>query len=475
VSGESLTLIPAIPRDPGKFPRRRFLTVVVLVLAGLLGLALIFWRPVSRPPYTNLILITVDTLRADHLGVYGYPRKTSPNLDEFAKEAWLFRRAYAHAPATTPSLSALMTSHYPHETKVPTNHYRLPEKAVTLAEILGADGYRTGAIVGNLALKRDAGFDQGFEDYDDRLDQDTLMGAERKAEQNTRQAQAWLERRHQEKFFLWVHYMDPHGPYAPPPPYDRMFVEQRPGQKPALPVNKGLSGKGGISEYQVLGEHRDLDYYVSQYDGEIAYGDYWLGELLRTIRTLGLLKNTLIVFTADHGEGLGGHDYYFDHTDYLFEELLHVPLIVRYPGTSGEHREVERLVGQIELLPAVLRTLSVASSEQFEGSGSLADGPEAPIFAETFYRVVQRTLFTQDLKLIREKDGFELYDRRADPGEQQNILDSNMDAVLMGQVSQLKEMLEATMGRDRLALGAPTLRQMSEEIRRQFRSLGYVQ
>jgi arylsulfatase len=450
--------------------------VLILSVLGLLaGLGFLLARPLGRPAHTNLILITVDTLRADHLGVYGYPKSTSPKLDRFATESWLFRRAYAHVPATTPSLSVLMTSHYAHETRVPTNHYRLPEKAVTLAEILKAGGYRTGAVVGNLTLKRDAALDQGFEDYDDRLEDDTPMGVERKAEQNTKVALAWLERHQREKFFLWVHYMDPHGPYLPPPPYDGMFVAKGEGKSRTLPVNKGLSGTGGISEYQVLGDHRDPEYYIAQYDGEIRYCDYWLGELLEAIRRLGLFENTLIVFTADHGEGLGEHDYYFDHTDYLYEELLHVPLLIRFPGSAGEHREIARTVGQIELLPAVLRRLSVASSEQFEGSGSLAEGPETPIYAETFYRTPQWTLFTPGLKLIRSKETFELYDRAADPGEQRNILDSNMEPVLMSEVARLKEKLGALMGQDRLALGAPTLRQMSEEIRRKFRSLGYVQ
>lgn len=449
--------------------------LILLLVGGLIVLGLILATAVSKPKPLNVILITVDTLRADHLGVYGYPKNTSPNLDRFAKESLVFRHAYAHYPATVPSLSCLMTSHYAHETKALTNEYTLPPEAVTLAEILKAKGYRTGAVVSNMILLHDSGLNQGFDEYDDDMEGKTVLGLERNAEHTTRKAIAWLERTQKEKFFLWLHYMDPHGPYTPPAPYDTMFVAQRPSGEVPLPVNEGLSGKGGIPEYQVLGDHRDPDYYIAQHDGEIRYCDYWLGELLQTIRKLGLLQNTLIVFTADHGEGLGEHDYYFDHTDYLYDELLHVPLIIRFPGSGGESREVERLVGQIEVLPAVLRSLSIASSEQFEGSGTLDGGPEAPVFAETYYRKAKWTLFTQGLKLIQGREAFELYDRRADPGEQRNILDSNMDTVLMDHVSRLRGTLEATMNQDRLALGAPTRRKMSEEFQRQFKALGYVQ
>ena len=442
--------------------------------ALLAGVALLVSRWPDPAHQSNVILITVDTLRADHLGLYGYGRNTSPHLDEFAKDAVVFRHAYSHAPVTVPSLSALMTSHYPHETRAVANYYVLPGEVVTLAEILQSQGYRTGAVVGNLAVMHDSGLHQGFDEYDDRLDDVDPLNVERRAEANTRAAIDWLQRHHRERFFLWVHYMDPHGPYTPPAPYDTMFVAPQSVPGRTLPVNKGLDGTGGIPDHVVLGEHRDPDYYVSQYDGEIRYCDQWLGELFQAVRSLGLLDRTLVVFTADHGEGLGEHNYYFDHTDYVYGELLHVPLIVRFPGQTGG-RQVDRLVGQIELLPAILRGLSIEPQVSFEGSGALLEGKEPPIFAETSYKNGKRTVFTRDFKIIKNDEAYEAYDLKSDPGETHSQMDSNLPPPVLEQILVLKETLLARMSQDKLKLGAPTLRLMTQKLQDKLHALGYVQ
>lgn len=449
--------------------------LILLLLGTLVVLGFVLAKLVNQSKPWNVILITVDTLRADHLGVYGYAKNTSPNLDRFAKESLLFRRAYAHYPATVPSVSCLMTSHYAHETKALTNDYILPPEAVTLAEILKANGYRTGAVASNTALLNDAGLNQGFDDYDDDLEEKTVLGLERNAEQTTRKAMAWLERHHQEKFFLWIHYMDPHGPYTPPAPYDTMFVDGRMPVGAALPVNKGVDGKGGIPEYQVLGEHRDPAFYIAQYDGEVRYFDHWFGELLQALGKYGLWENSLLVFTADHGEGLGEHDYYFDHTDFLYDELLHVPLILRLPGPSAEGRALHESVGQIEILPEILRSLSIRSSEKFEDTGLLAGVTDKPIFAETFYGSPQFSLFTPDLKIIRSQSGYEIYDLQNDRREVTSLTDGALEGVLREKVSRLKERLDSLRAQDRLGLGAPRVRLLAEMLHDRMKALGYVQ
>src|SRR3990172_4770634 len=175
----------------------RFLFPLIIALAvGLSLLLLTAARPASE---RNVILITVDTLRADHLGVYGYARNTSPNLDRFAKDSILFRYAFSHSNTTNPSFSSLMTSHYPHETKVFNNYYLLPPGAVTMAEILKANGYHTAAINSHFSLRRGSGFEQGFDEYDDRLE-DLVMGRkERVAPKTTLAASRWLEGNYKRK------------------------------------------------------------------------------------------------------------------------------------------------------------------------------------------------------------------------------------------------------------------------------------
>jgi arylsulfatase len=292
-------------------------------------------RPARSPIARNIFLVTVDTLRADHLGAYGYPRDTSPNLDRWARSGRVFRWAFAHAPMTGPSLAAVMTGLQPRETGVRNNGMPLKAKVHTLAERLRNRGYRTAAIVGNYHLRRGTGFEDGFESFDDRMEQRELVRkrAERTAQASTQAAIAWLQRAPAEPFFLWVHYQDPHGPYTAPEEFQGAFVPRHASGR-QLPVNASPSGNGGIPAYQVLGNRRDYDYYVGQYDAEIRYFDSGFGELMTRIESLGLLRRSAVLFTADHGEGMGEHDYYFAHGEHVYLELLRVPLIVWAEGVT---------------------------------------------------------------------------------------------------------------------------------------------
>src|SRR5574341_1907783 len=246
---------------PGRTCSRWFLLAAALAAVAL-GAWL--WLAPGRRPAPNVLLITVDTLRADHLGAYGYGRPTSPNLDALAKESLLYRRAFSQAPETNPSLSSLMTSHYPHETQVLRNVHQLPPGVMTLAEILKTNGWRTGAVVTNYSLRRGSGFEQGFDDYDDRMEDlatPKWAGIERVAPKATTAAIAWLRQHRHERFYLWLHYMDPHGPYLPPSPYNAMFVDRDgstgAGESKSLPFLSGATGTGGIPLYAQLGSHTD--------------------------------------------------------------------------------------------------------------------------------------------------------------------------------------------------------------------------
>lgn len=471
-------------RDQFNHGRHRTMwRVLAFALAGLgaiwLTIATILPRLSRGPEATNVVLITIDTLRANRLGVYGYAKDTSPNLDRFARQSIVFQKAYAHAPATVPSLGTLMTSQYPHEIRVYTNVNRLQKEVVTLAEILLQNGFRTGAVVSNPVLERDSGFDQGFEDYDHRLDPSHGDDIYRIAPNTTETALSWLKAHRRSRFFLWVHYMEPHGPYTPPPPFDTMFVSTEPSPSTLLKVNDMYDGRGGIPGYQVLGDHRDPEYYRSRYDGLIRFLDHSLGVLFDGIRDLGLMDNTLVIVTADHGEGLGEHDYFFDHTDFVYEEMLRVPLILRLPGQVAG-REVGRMVGLIEVLPEILHLTRINTVTPLDGTGLLHDEREKDIYAETFYHRRVATILSGGYKLIDTDAApmavdHELYDLTRDPGELQDLLDARekpqADRIRTG----LANRLEAILNRDDVRLPKPQLRGLDEEGRQRLKSLGYTQ
>jgi Arylsulfatase A and related enzymes len=400
----------------------RVVRLASMALAGALGLLfLAAFRPAKE---LNVILITCDTLRADHLGVYGYARNTSPNLDRFAKDSIRFRHAFSHAPQTNPSFSSLMTSHYPYETKVFTNHYLLRPEVVTMAEILKANGYRTAAINSHFSLRRGSGFEQGFDEYDDRLEDLVRARRERIAPKTTLAAIKWLEGNYKrkKKFFLWVHYDDPHGPYAPPPPYNTMFLERSTLGKKTLPVGSLI---GGIPTYQQLGNHRDPEYYISQYDGEIRFFDQAFGDLIKKIRDLGLVDTSLLIFTSDHGEGMGDHNYYFTHNALVYNGLIHVPLIIRLPGQSPEVKEIRYPVAHVDLLPTILDTVSISHSKSFRGQNLLIQRDHREIFSQTHARGSKFALFAlivDGLKLIQYGQRYELYDIDRDFSETANLV-----------------------------------------------------
>lgn len=296
------------------------------------------------PIAQRVFLVTCDTLRADRLGVYGYERPTSPRLDELAEGGVVFEEAYAAAPMTTPSVSSLMTGRYVEEVGVfPGNMTMLAPKAETLAERFQAAGIPTAAVVSNWILRKDprlrgAGVQQGFDHYDDdmRVKERNRRLYERFAPDTTSAAIQWMEgakERGEDRYFLWVHYQDPHGPYEPPDDLLAEFLRDASGE-PALPVGPTNSGEGVIPKYQDLGDERRPSVYRDRYDAEIRAFDRGLGDLVDYLEREGLLEDSLLIFTADHGESLGEHEYYFTHGETVHRELVRVPLIVRYPDAA---------------------------------------------------------------------------------------------------------------------------------------------
>jgi len=305
----------------------------------------------------NIILLSADALRADHLSCYGYHRKTSPVLDEFAEEGIRFTNAYSASSHTREAVPALLTGEYP---DVAINDsYRLATE--TIASQLSKAGFATGGFHSNPFVSRAYGFDQGFDEFDDDLHfgQHKLVAlAQRaldklrnrhyaRAEEINERSLSWIDSLDSdEPFFLWNHYMDTHGPYEPPGEYATLYADKK------------LSGRDAQSLYQraiddpesITEEERQL--LIDLYDAEIRYNDEYIGEFLKELRNRDLLEDSLLVVTADHGDAFGEHGYY-EHPRYLHDEITHVPLFVREP--DGADRTVDTPVSTLDIVSTFKR------------------------------------------------------------------------------------------------------------------------
>jgi arylsulfatase len=459
--------------------------LLLMLLAGLATCA-----PDERGQgLARVIVITCDTLRADRLGCYGYERPTSPRLDELARQGLLFENAYATAPHTNPALASLFTSRLPDELGVSGgNRMLLPEPIVTLAEIASRSGIATAAVVSNWALRRapdgagDVGLAQGFAHYDDRMgspEANRVGQFERLAPDTTNAAIDWLEQhgRGADRFLLWVHYQDPHGPYTPPPELARAF-ERPAGDEPQLPLGERHDGYRQIPAYQVLDGERRPGFYSDRYDAEIAFFDRELGRLLDHLADTGLDRDALIVFTSDHGESLGEHEYWFCHEQHVFHEAVHVPLILRAPPgrlPSGPGARSEALVSHLDLLPTILGAFDLPSPPA-RGLDLLVGEPPAG-------RIVPHTLGVEGSpgrwvgvsdgrhRLLTNVNGLALFDRRADPAELVNLATSDRDRA----ADMWQRYLEFLAAIEPLPAQRPVPSPLDEDSRRALQALGYVE
>ena len=314
----------------------------------------------------NVLLITIDTLRRDHVSAYGYNHQTTPAIDAFIKSSTVFTKGYSSAPLTVPSITSLMTSTYFSQHQVANNASAFDKTLPTLAEVLRNNGYSTAAFVGNAVLRPNRGLDAGFNVYNAYLPDSEINRRlpERNAQQLTDAALAWLGTHRQERFFLWLHYQDPHAPYTPPPPYNSMFLPSRPSAV-QLTVVPNVTGDGGIPPYALLPGHFDPAYYVSQYDGEIRFADAGIQRILSALEESELRRNTIIVILADHGESLGENHFYFSHGHNVTPELIDVPLVISVPKKGFEKRTYP--VQNVDVGPTVLRLLNLPVPPTFRG------------------------------------------------------------------------------------------------------------
>ncbi|HZX10240.1 MAG TPA: sulfatase-like hydrolase/transferase [Acidobacteriota bacterium] len=372
----------------------------------------------SDPPKLNVLIITIDTLRADHLGVYGYEKIRTPHIDRLGKEGILFSLAYCPVPLTLPSHCSLFTGTLPVFHGVRDNGYPIPPSLTTLSEIFKDQGYNTAAFVGAFPLDSRFGLDKGFEVYNDFYKSKDrirdLSFVERKAEAVNESALEWIKQNKDNPFFAWIHYFDPHSPYDPPAPYN-------------------------------------IQYKRREYDGEIAYTDQIIGELLKTLEEQNLIEKTLIILTSDHGEGLGEHNEK-THGIFIYDSTLRVPLIFYNPKVLPEHRVINEPVSLIDIMPTVLDLMGFSQPLDIQGKSFRTNLFGKKIhhreyfYIESVAAMLDRNwaplqgIRTDNWKYIHAPIP-ELYHMKKDPQELNNIIEKHPETAKKLE-ARLKEMIE---------------------------------
>jgi choline-sulfatase len=414
-------------------------------LCGLCGLACaLAWTVAGAQSQPNVLLITIDTVRADRIGAYGYARASTPVLDRLAREGVRFADATTQSPLTAPAHAALLTGIYPARLGVRDNATTpVPETVTMAAELFKGKGYRTGGFVGAFILSAPYGFAQGFDSFDadfPGFSDGQKLQVQRRGDAVVDAALAWLGAGGAQPFFAWVHLYDPHAPYDAPAPYDARFK-------------------------------------ASPYDGEIAYVDACIGRLVAALERNGRLDRTVVAVVADHGESLGEHGEQ-EHGMFLYEGALRIPWIVRLPGRAHAGRTVAEQVRAIDVLPT-LATLAGVAAPPADGE-SVAPAIEGrprreppPSYAETWYPKwhygwSELTSIRAEGRKYIDAPRPELYDLRADAAEQRNLVDAR-GALAAGLSAELRQ-IAGGFG-PAAAVEAP---QPDAEALARLRSLGYV-
>ena len=484
----------------------------------------------------NIVLITMDTVRADHLACYGYDRLTTPNVDQLAREGVLYKNAYSTTSWTLPSHASLFTGMYPSKhgahfnsdflnaversIQDPTDQpltwseqiiktiCKLSDKNTTLAEVLSQQGYRTAGIIGGPFCSSSYGIAQGFEYYNenffnynkdidfyflyqvielfyplkDPMAQYGYSTFKRLASQLNEFAFQWLEKNSSKPFFLFINYFDAHRPYLPPHPYDEYFNKISPNV--ILKYASGLDKSYFTTENKFVNNiinniqtltPEEREFLVSRYDGGIRYLDHHLGLLFERLKALKVYDNTLIIVISDHGEAFGEHNL-VDHNRTLYDELLRVPLIIKYPSAYKRSGVIEKQVSLVDIFPTILKTLNVPIPADIDGQPL----PESNhyIIAEWHMRWFDGERYRRDLKAIyqgKEKliwasnSLHELYDLEHDPGETINLIKTSPQRAL-----SMEKTLKQWLGSFKPPAASDSKTNLNESDVEKLRSLGYV-
>ena len=422
----------------------------------------------------NIVLITIDALRADHLSCYGYDRKTSPNIDKIAEKGIIFQNAVAPSSWTAPSMVSLFTSVYPVNHEVvhgiggkwnPKKQEVFSAELITLAEILRNQGYTTFGVASNLHLSRKLGFGQGF-DYFECL---SFLPAP----PVNKVVYEWKKAiKKSEKFFLWVHYFDPHSPYIARTPWVDRYTSRTLTQKLNFPRKTFSQIKQLIPQFR--DDPQMLSNLVALYDSEIHYVDSHLGEL---IREFDLDKNTLIIISSDHGEEFLDHGQ-LGHGNNVHRETINIPLIVKLPNSS-EKKTVEKYVNLIDIMPTILESVDASLPEQILGKsfwkneGTVLENSTSHYnFSELDTENIVKAIITPQWKYIYNynDETEQLYNVAEDPLEVDNLVDKEVK-----QSNSLKEQLFHWVSSAKKYPPQKSTLLLSPEEEQKLRELGYIQ
>ena len=468
-------------RDAARRGRGLGAALALLALA-LIGAGLWIARRPRAPRGPNVVLITIESLRTDHVGCYGGAKPTTPQLDALAQESVVYERAHAVTSWTLASHASLFTGLYPTAHRAERPLSRLDDQHHTLAEILTQAGYQCGGVISGPYLRRPHGLQQGFafwderpssldmsESHDDVTNPEMLAGVER-----------FLERVDPERpFFLFAYFWDPHFDYLPPAPYDRQFVDADDEPVDVRDYEAEEPVRAGLPAAQ-------LDYVRAQYDGEIRWTDEHLGRLLASLRARGVWDDTLIVVTADHGEEFFEHGHK-GHKHNVYQESVHVPLVVKYPHAGPTGRDA-RLASLVDVLPTVLEVTGAEDALARAGRSLLAPQSARPVFLElleTWYvhrpgeaeareELAWFAVLSGQHKLVfvPREQRLELYDLASDPRETQDLAASQPDTV-RGLMQELEGWRAEQLERAR-AYREDARAELGDGELARLRELGYV-
>ena len=392
----------------------------------------------------HIVLISIDTCRADYLSCYGYHLKTTPNIDAVAGEGIIFENAVTSVPLTLPSHSTMLTGTIPPYHGVRSNtSYRLSDFNLTIAEILQEKGYKTGGVIGEFILGSQLGISQGFDEYNDRFlgQRERYFEKERRAGEVSDLAVKWIGENADEDFFLFLHYFDPHVEYIPPEPFASKFAE-------------------------------------NPYAGEIAYTDECIGKVIDKLKSLGIYESTLLIITADHGESFGEHDEY-THSYFIYNPTIKVPLVFKLPGQNKAKR-IKDMVGIIDIVPTILGQagFSIPIDVQGEDLSAYFNEEAQGLKGRYFYceslipsMIKCNSLYgviCDDWKYIQTTRD-ELYNLKDDPAEINNLIEKQAEQSVFLK-KQLKKILVEQSRAEHRGSRVQTDQQSVERLR----GLGYL-
>jgi len=436
-------------------------TFKILVLAALLimGISLCYFLSPQTPEISHVLLISIDTCRADHLGCYGYPLNTTPHIDAIAKKGIVFENAFSPQPFTLPAHCSMLTGTIPPFHGVLDNSdYKLSEDNTTLAQLLKRKGFSTAGFVSSFVLDACFGLNKGFDLYDDDFaDTSNTMGINQcTGDEISQEAIEWLDTHKHENNFMFLHYYDPHFTYAPPEPFASKFKNVPRPEHMSLPFKQ---------------------VFLDGYTNEIAYTDHCIGQVINKLKQLGLYDSTLIIITSDHGEMLGQHGE-ASHGYFIYQPAIKVPLIVKTPGRTKSLR-ITHSVGIADIVPTVCALLNIEIPTPVQGQdlspcfkGETLPSPDQPLFCQSLESTKYNAnsllgVVTDQYKYIRTTRP-ELYDLVKDPYELNNMAARQPD-----QLQAMEDTLQQILA-DASQRKASAKAGLDEATRRRLESLGYV-